>query len=451
MLRLKFIKVNIPNDKQFSKRRQVLKYYRNTWLDRKFLKFCAKIRERMQRTGVTFVIPPFLRVFRSFFLKDVQTMTIHLIALGGAVMHNLALALHHNGHQVTGSDDEFYEPSRSRLAHAGLLPEKTGWHPDRITPDLDAVILGMHARADNPELRKAQDLGLPIYSFPAFIHDFAKDKQRVVIAGSHGKTTTTAMILHVLNYWGKKFDYLVGAQLNGFERMVQLSDAPVIILEGDEYLSSALDPRPKFVHYRPHIAVLTGIAWDHMNVFPTFENYVSQFELLLESMEKGGTLFFYGPDPEIRQLLQRNSADIIATPYRAFNYKNTGGQAAILRFGLPYVPLKVFGQHNLSNLKAAHLVCLELGITDDQFFEAIQSFEGAAKRLDLFYEDKENDFSVYKDFAHAPSKVRATVSAVKEQYPNRQLTACLELHTYSSLNQDFLPQYQNTLDLADVA
>jgi UDP-N-acetylmuramate: L-alanyl-gamma-D-glutamyl-meso-diaminopimelate ligase len=376
-------------------------------------------------------------------------MKTHLIAVGGAVMHNLALALKHNGFEVTGSDDEIYEPSRSRLADAGLLPDEMGWHPERITTDLDAVILGMHARPDNPELKKAQELDIPIYSFPEYIYENSKNKTRIVVAGSHGKTTTTAMIMHVLKYNNIDFDYLVGAQLEGFERMVRLSDAPFIILEGDEYLSSPIDRRPKFVHYHPHIAILTGIEWDHINVFPTFENYLSQFELLLDSFEENGTLIFYQHDEYIKEVLKKSTHSIEAIPYEAFDSVIKKDQTFLKRWGLKNIPLKVFGAHNLSNLRAAYEVCMKIGIDAEAFYKAIQSFDGAAKRLELLYEN--DHFTAWKDFAHAPSKVRATTNAVKAQFPHRKLVACLELHTFSSLNKVFLPNYSATLNAADVA
>ncbi len=375
-------------------------------------------------------------------------MNIHLIAAGGAVMHNLALALHHNGHIVTGSDDEIYEPSRSRLEKVGLLPLEMGWHPTRISKKLDAVILGMHARPENPELKRAQELGLPIYSFPEFIYEHAKNQTRIVVAGSHGKTTTTAMIMHVLKYAGLKFDFLVGAQLEGFERMVQLSDAPYIILEGDEYLSSPIDPRPKFVHYRPHIAILTGIAWDHMNVFPTFENYLQQFNSLLEVFEENGTLFYYQKDQYIGNLLNKPLSHIKTVPYDIFEHEIKAQKTWLKRLDKPDVPLQIFGDHNLSNLLAAFHVCKEIGVGAETFFEAVQTFSGAAKRLEILI--KRDHFAVWKDFAHAPSKAKATINAVKSQYPDRKLVACLELHTFSSLNKDFLPQYAGTMEAADV-
>lgn len=383
-------------------------------------------------------------------MTDKQTKkNVHLIAVGGAVMHNLALALKYNGYEVSGSDDEVYEPSRSRLQAANLLPQKMGWHPEKITKHLDAVILGMHARPNNPELAKAKEIGIPIYSFPEFIYENAKNKTRIVVAGSHGKTTTTAMIMHVLRYSNIDFDYLVGAQLEGFERMVRLSDAPYIILEGDEYLSSPIDRRPKFVHYHPHIAILTGIEWDHINVFPSFDNYLSQFDLLLESFEENGTLIFYQKDEHIRTVLRKSNHPIEAIPYDLFEFEIKNQQTWIKRWGLPNVPLKIFGNHNLSNLLAAFHVCKKIGIDEETFYEAIESFEGAAKRLELLYQN--DHFIAWKDFAHAPSKVRATTNAVKAQYKNRKLVACLELHTFSSLNKAFLPQYTETMNAADVA
>lgn len=378
-------------------------------------------------------------------------MRIHFIAIGGAVMHNLALTLHENGHQVTGSDDEIYNPSRSRLERYGLLPEKMGWNADRITPDVEVVILGMHARKDNPELQRARELNLPIYSYPEYIYQHAKDKKRVVIAGSHGKTTTTSMVLHVLQYHKHDFDYLVGAQIEGFELMARLSDAPVIVMEGDEYLSSPIDLRPKIHHYFPHITVLTGIAWDHMNVFPTFENYVDQFRQFLDMLEPEAKLFYAANDESIRALMAERNDDwaVEAQAYEAFDAQLANDKTQLLMSTGATVPLKIFGQHNLANLKAAYLVCQELGVREDEFMAAIPSFKGAAKRLQLLRE--EENFVAYLDFAHAPSKVAATMRAFKNQYPERKLVACLELHTFSSLNKAFLPQYAASLNPADEA
>ena len=372
-------------------------------------------------------------------------MRIHLIAVGGAVMHNLALALRANGHTVSGSDDEIYDPARTRLAAAGLLPAAMGWHPERITPAIDLILLGMHARADNPELQRAQALGLRIESFPSYVYAHAREKTRVAVCGSHGKTTTTAMLMHVLRACGRDFDYLVGAQLDGFERMVRLSDAPLMLIEGDEYLSSALDRNPKFLHYRSQLTVLTGIAWDHINVFPTEADYVRQFARLLHTLPPGGQLFFDRTDPLTRDLVRRAPDHLDVTGYTALpveadgTYRSEGGSAR----------LQVFGAHNYKNLAAARAVCLALGVTEAEFTAAIGSFTGAARRLDVFHTDDTR--TVWKDFAHAPSKVRATTAAVKAQSGDRPLTAALELHTFSSLNADFLPQYAGALDAADHA
>jgi UDP-N-acetylmuramate: L-alanyl-gamma-D-glutamyl-meso-diaminopimelate ligase len=376
-------------------------------------------------------------------------MRIHFIAIGGAAMHNLALALQNNGHIVTGSDDEIFEPSKSRLKNAGLLPEKEGWFPDKITTDLDAVILGMHAHPDNPELLKAQQLGIPVFSYPEFIANQSENKKRVVIGGSHGKTTTTAMILHVLKSLNKDFDYLVGAQIAGFETMVKLSDAPLIILEGDEYLSSPIDRKPKFLWYKPHIAVLTGIAWDHINVFPTFKEYVEQFKKFVETVVPNGIVNYYKNDVELAKICQpKINPNASFQPYDTHPYEIIDNKTFLLRNDDGRkVPIQVFGNHNLQNLQAAYFVCKELGITDDEFYQTIQSFKGAAKRLEKLGENEKS--VVFKDFAHSPSKLQATIDAVKQQYPNRKLIAIIELHTYSSLNKKFLPQYSGTLKNAD--
>lgn len=376
-------------------------------------------------------------------------MKIHLIATGGAVMHNLAIALHLLGNEVTGSDDEIYNPARDRLAKHGLLPEKMGWNAERITKELDCIILGMHARIDNPELKRAQALDIPIYSFPEFIYQQSKNKKRVVVAGSHGKTTTTSMIMHVLKVCKKDFDYLVGAQLEGFETMVQITDAPIIVLEGDEYLSSPLDRRPKILHYQPHVAIITGIAWDHINVFPTFEGYVNEFQKFVNTIQEGGSLYYFGKDEHLPNIAKNTTADIQIVDYQGFNFKISNGQTLLIREKGEKVPLQIFGQHNLQNLQAAYYACLESGVTENQFFKAIQSFKGAAKRLQLV---KKTDKAIcYRDFAHAPSKVKATVEAFKNQYPKRKLVACVELHTFSSLNKAFLPQYKGAVEAADFA
>jgi len=375
-------------------------------------------------------------------------LRVHFIAIGGSAMHNLAIALHKKGYQVTGSDDEIFEPSKSRIASYGLLPEKFGWDENRITADIDAVILGMHARIDNPELLKAQELGLTIYSYPAYIYEQSKNKTRVVIGGSHGKTSITAMVLHVLEKCNFDFDYMVGAQLEGFETMVQLTDAPVIILEGDEYLSSPIDRRPKFHLYKPHIALISGIAWDHINVFPTFENYIEQFDIFINQIEPNGYLTYCENDIVLKKLVTKNTSKIKKEGYSTpANYIEKG--ITFLKTEIGNIPLMVFGDHNLQNINGAKLICNQLGVDDADFFRAIATFKGAAKRLELIA--KSETTAVYKDFAHSPSKLKATTKAVKQQYPDRKVVACMELHTFSSLNKNFLSEYENAMSDADEA
>ncbi len=376
-------------------------------------------------------------------------MNIHLIAIGGSAMHNLALALQYNHHTVTGSDDEIYNPARDRLAAKGLLPDKIGWDPTRIHQGIDAIILGMHARKDNPELQRAIELEIPIFSYPAFLYQEALEKQRVVIAGSHGKTTTTSMVLHVLKYLKRDFDYLVGAIIDGFDTMVRISDAEVMVLEGDEYLSSPLDLRPKIMHYKPHLAVITGIAWDHINVFPSFEGYVAQFEKFIETIQPGGKLFYYKNDPHLQKILKGRAFDFEVIPYTAFPALIASQKTYLLTDKNEKLPLAIFGTHNLENLMAAFLLCQELGVSESEFYEAIQSFKGAAKRLQVLHQTGQS--IAFQDFAHAPSKLKATVKAVKAQYAERQLVACMELHTYSSLNKKFFPEYTNSMEEADIA
>lgn len=376
-------------------------------------------------------------------------MKVHLIAIGGSAMHNLAIALHRKGFEVTGSDDEIFEPSRSRLEKIGLLPGEMGWFPEKITSGIDSVILGMHARKDNPELIKAQELGLKIYSYPEYIYEQTKDKVRIVIGGSHGKTSITAMVLHVLSTNNVDCDYLVGAQLEGFDCMVKLSEeAKYAVIEGDEYLSSPTDLRPKFHLYFPNIALLSGIAWDHINVFPTFENYVEQFRIFLDKIQPGGTLVYCENDPEVRKLAESHQGDYKALPYTTHAHHITDG-VTVLETPGGDVPIKVFGEHNLQNLNGARLVCNAVGISDESFYNAIKTFKGAARRLELVMEGK--DTLVYKDFAHSPSKLKATTKAFKQQFPDRKLIACMELHTFSSLNEKFLDQYNGAMESADVA
>lgn len=375
-------------------------------------------------------------------------MRIHLIAIGGAAMHNLAIALKENGHMVSGSDDQIFEPSRSRLAKHGLLPEAMGWNDARIIEDIDAVILGMHAREDNPELLKAQELDLLVYSYPEFIYQQSLHKERVVIAGSHGKTTITSMILHVLRKLNMEFDYLVGAQIEGFETMVKLSDAPVIILEGDEYLSSPVDRRPKFHLYDPHIALISGIAWDHINVFPTFENYLEQFEVFVDQMMDDGILIYCQADETLDETVNEYGQHLDLRPYETPDYVIENEKSLIMR-GPERVEVSVFGEHNLQNLNGALMVCESLGIDEDDFYDAIKDFKGAARRLEEIA--RSNETVVYKDFAHSPSKLEATVKAVKMQWPERRLIACMELHTFSSLTKEFLLEYEGTMAEADIA
>lgn len=376
-------------------------------------------------------------------------MQIHFIAIGGSAMHNLALALYSKGYKISGSDDVIYEPSRTRLQQKGLLPAQLGWYPEKITKELDAVILGMHAREDNPELQRAKNLGLPIYSYPEFLFEQSKEKTRVVIGGSHGKTTITSMILHVLKYHNKEVDYMVGAQLEGFETMVHLTkENDFIVLEGDEYLSSPIDRRPKFHLYKPNIALLSGIAWDHINVFPSFENYVEQFRIFIDSIVKGGILVYNEEDAQVKQLVEETTNTIRKHPYRTPDY-HVENEKTLLHTPEGDMPVLVFGKHNLQNLAGAKWICQHMGIDEEDFFEAISSFKGASKRLEKIAQSSKA--IVFKDFAHSPSKVMATTRAVKQQFPNKRLLACLELHTYSSLNAQFLQEYQDALNAADKA
>ena len=372
-------------------------------------------------------------------------MKVHFIAIGGSAMHSLAIAMHKKGVQVTGSDDEIVEPSKGRLEKLGLLPKETGWFPEKITKVIDAVILGMHARADNPELLRAKELGMKIFSYPEYIYEQTKDKARVVIGGSHGKTTITAMILHVLHRNKIDCDYLVGAQLEGFDTMVRLTkEAKIAVIEGDEYLSSPIDRRPKFHLYHPNIAILSGIAWDHINVFPTFENYAEQFRTFIDLIESDGTLVYCGEDVNVKMLADRSKNKIKIVPYLIPPHQIKNGDTI-----LAGTRLLIFGEHNLMNANGAKLVCKELGVSDEKFYDAMASFKGAAKRLELVA--KNDSTAVYKDFAHAPSKLKATTAAVKKQFPDRQLVACMELHTFSSLNENFLKEYEGSMAAADEA
>jgi len=377
-------------------------------------------------------------------------MNVHFIAIGGSAMHNLAIALHKKGARVSGSDDEIVNPSRDRLKKYGLLPEANGWFPEKVHSGLDAVILGMHAREDNPELARARELGLRVFSYPEFLYEQSKEKTRVVVGGSHGKTTITAMILHALDRSGIRSDFMVGAQLEGFEVMVSLSgEAPWMVLEGDEYLSSPIDRRPKFHLYKPHIALLSGIAWDHINVFPSFESYLEQFRTFIQTIRPGGTLIWCQADPVLRALCEESLPDgIRPVPYSLPDYTLKKGLPVVRHEGREY-PVQVFGKHNLYNLEGARLVCGQMGLPAADFLDAIGSFRGASNRLEKMH--RNNDITLFRDFAHAPSKLKATIGAVREFFPEKRLVACMELHTFSSLNKDFLGQYRCSMDQADTA
>lgn len=377
-------------------------------------------------------------------------MKVHFIAIGGSAMHNLAIALHQKGYAVTGSDDEIFEPSLTRLRKYGLLPGEFGWFPEKIEKMPDSVIVGMHAKADNPELLRAQELGLDIYSYPEFLYQQSKNKTRIVIGGSHGKTTITSMILHVLKYHNIDADYMVGAQLEGFEVMVRLSEnAPFMVMEGDEYPSSPTDPRPKFHLYKPHIAVISGIAWDHINVFKTFDDYQDQFRKFIHCIEPGGKLIYCAADQRVKELCKSEASELITLyPYDLPDYSTRDGVTHVIKDSVSY-PVSLFGKHNLLNMQAASFVTMQMGISRELFFEAIKSFKGASKRMEILYDD--GNTVVIRDFAHAPSKLRATVEAVRENYPGKKLVACMELHTYSSLSAHFLDQYSGSMEPADVS
>jgi len=376
-------------------------------------------------------------------------MNVHFIAIGGSAMHNLAIALSRKGINVTGSDDEIFEPSRTRLENQGILPSSIGWNADIISSDLDAVILGMHAREDNPELLKSKELNIPIYSYPEYLYEQSKNKLRVVIGGSHGKTTITSMLLHVVNELKLNVDYMVGAQLEGYDCMVKLTeDAPIMILEGDEYLSSPIDRRPKFHLYQPNVALISGIAWDHINVFPTFENYVDQFDIFCRKIVQEGVLIYNSEDLEVKKLGEKYEKTLKSIPYQTPIYDVTESGTR-LYFGDKYYDLQIFGGHNLQNLMGAMRIGEAIGINPHSFFESVKTFKGAGKRLQKIAESK--NFTMFKDFAHSPSKLTATTRAVKEQFSSRKVIACMELHTFSSLKKEFLPHYKGAMDQADEA
>lgn len=421
-----------------------------------FIRFTGTIRN--SRDFANFVRKPCLNIgfnlnieeliaLLQFIKKNHEPMKIHFIAIGGSAMHNLAIALHLKGYQISGSDDEIFNPAKERLQKYGILPQEIGWFPEKIDTSVDAVVLGMHARADNPELLKANELGIKVYSYPEFLYEQCKDKKRVVIGGSHGKTTITAMIIHVLQQCNVDCDYMVGAQLDGFEVMVKLSEtADVAIIEGDEYLTSPIDRRPKFHVYQPNIGVISGIAWDHINVFPTFEIYVNQFKEFINLIPEDGALIYYQDDPVLEKICE-SVYHTSLIPYSNHLHDIKDGKTYL---ATPYgdFPLKVFGKHNLANLNAARLVCVQLGIEDLDFYKAITSFSGANKRLELLAENEK--FIVYQDFAHSPSKLKATIEAIREQFPEKRVIACMELHTFSSLTESFLQEYQGSMDQADI-
>jgi UDP-N-acetylmuramate: L-alanyl-gamma-D-glutamyl-meso-diaminopimelate ligase len=376
-------------------------------------------------------------------------MNVHFIAIGGAAMHNLALALHKKGYVVTGSDDEINEPSKSRLQAAGLLPIEMGWFPEKLHNGLDAIILGMHARADNPELIRANELGLKVFSYPEYLYEQSKNKKRIVIGGSHGKTSITAMIMHVLNFSKVNFDYMVGSQLAGFDTMVKITeDAPIIVLEGDEYLSSPIDRRPKFHLYKAEIALLSGIAWDHINVFPTYDNYIEQFRIFVNQLPADGSIIYCKEDVEVIKVCKNAPVGVNQLPYGIPAHEIVDGITYLTHDG-QRISLQIFGNHNLMNLEGARLVCNQIGVNDEQFYKAISTFKGAARRLELVI--KNDHVTIFKDFAHSPSKLKATTQAVKEQFGNRKVIACMELHTFSSLNANFLDEYAGAIDAADTA
>jgi len=376
-------------------------------------------------------------------------MRIHFIAIGGSAMHNLAIALKEKGYDVSGSDDEIFEPSLSRLRSHGILPPSIGWDAARITSELDAIVLGMHSRADNPELLKAKDLGLKIYSYPEYLYEQTKDKTRIVIGGSHGKTTITSMVMHVLKFAGIDFDYMVGAQLDGFDNMVGLKqNTTIAVFEGDEYLTSPIDLRPKFHLYKPTIGLISGIAWDHINAFPTYEGYKNQFAIFIDKIVENGTLVYCAEDSEVKALSTNAKKGIKTIPYTTHPFESTNGRTYLMANNVK-IPLAVFGKHNMQNISGAKAVCNQVGVTDEVFYKAITTFMGASKRLQRLAENQHT--KVFLDFAHSPSKVAATVQAVSEAYHDRELVSCLELHTFSSLNAEFLSQYKGTLDKSEIA
>jgi len=374
--------------------------------------------------------------------------SVHFIAIGGSVMHNLALALKKMGMRISGSDDEIYEPAAGKLKSGGI-EANIGWQPEKMDASIDLVVLGMHAKADNPELAKAKSLKLPIVSFPDFIRRWSANQQRIVIGGSHGKSSITALAMHVLNQLNKKFDYLIGAEVEGFSLTVSLSDAPIIIIEGDEYLASKLDPVAKFLKYDHHIGLISGIAWDHKNVFPSFEDYTQQFEQFADKTPKAGSIIYNEKDLLAKKIGEKEREDVRKVPY--------GVHDAVIKNGVTYlktkdygeVKISVFGDHNLENIGAVLALVKLLGIEEKAFYQAVQTFTGAKKRLEIV-KQQGND-KLFKDYAHSPSKLEATTTALKKQFADSKVVVAYELHTFSSLNKEFIKEYKNTLSKADEA
>lgn len=369
-------------------------------------------------------------------------MRIHFIAIGGAIMHNLAIDLHKNGHTISGSDDQIFEPSFSKLKKYSLMPKNLGWNADFITDEIDLIILGMHAKEDNLELKKALELGLKIQSFPEFVASQITDKKRVAIAGSHGKTSTTAMLMHILKDNNFEFDYLVGSELPGYESMVKLSNAPLIVIEADEYLSSKLDQRPKFLWYKPQLSVITGIAWDHINVFPTFELYKKAFTDFIDSHQADSSIFFYQFDEELSKII--NNSTYKCRPYTELTAKNQGQYSIVLDNNEEEYYFPFFGNHFLQNASAAIHLAMELGLNQKDIYKALESFPGSAKRLELVWAN--DQLFIYRDFAHSPSKVMATIKAFSRQFKDYQVFFVFEPHTFSSQQIDFIQHYNKCFE-----
>lgn len=378
-------------------------------------------------------------------------MRIHCISHWWRVTSSLAIQLKLLGHNVTGHDDEIYEPSKSALAQHGLLPQHEWWDADSVTSDIDMIVLGMHASADNPELLRAKELGLMIKSYPEVIYEFSKNKMRVVIAGSHGKTTTTSMVMHVLKHNGISFDWVVGGIVPGFDTMVSLDDNhKIIIIEWDEYPDGKINMTAKMLLYKHNIGILNGIAWDHITTYPTFDSYLLPFQTFVDQTPTDGFLGYYQDDQEVTNIMEHTDTQAQTVWYTVHPH--------IIRDGITYlqtpqweVKLSIFWAHNCINISAAKLVCNQLDLSDEQFYAAIWSFTGAGNRLQLIHQDDAKHLTILRDFAHSPSKLTATINAVKTQYPDRTIIGLFELHTFASLSASFLPEYKWSFDAADIA